>query len=1017
MRTFAIWRDKYALLAGFTVLLLPLLQLPAYAQGTAPGSIVGSITTEGYDSPFEGAVVQLEELNRNTTSGRDGRYRFNNVPPGTYTLIIDYFGATPKRLDVTVGSGEQVSNDIVLPSDWLEMEEISIIGNRAGLMSARNKERIADELKTVVASDAIGQFPDQNIAESLQRLPGVNIERDAGEGRFATVRGLRAEFTNVEIDGVKVGGGEGGDTDAGGTSRSVRLDTISSDILESLEVTKTPTPEMEGDAVGATISLKTLSAFDRGDRSFRFRLETSEQSILEENNIKGTVTYTDIFDMAGGELGVAISATTQDRDIARTQFNTSSDNVFIAAALNDAGDVVVPSAGDEVFLIPDRLEDVFRTNLRDRQALTFNLDFRPDDNSEYYLRITDAETEQETVRWRNRYDLGGRIDDDGILDDTDEVLEVGRYFGRLNDADIRKDIRFTSNVETTDVFSIGGINRFDSWTIDYRAGLSKTRDGDDDFAFRPRWRARDIIVGYQGGVTSGRITEVTPVDGEDDPFDPSDYDLQSFVVTKDVNKDEIMALQFNAERELANGNAIKFGVKTTRRDRERISIEEIITSQVAASGIIGDNLGDLPGLGVDLVNINDLTGTPSGLEFMPNINQLNSLLNRNRDFLVQTALGNEALTSNFDMSEDVDALYVQGTYNITDTLRLVGGVRWEQTDFDSGNGIFNDTIDAEDMSGVPDLVDTTIEVAVDGRKSDYSDILPRFMLRWEPSEQLILRFALTSAVQRPDFDDVAPGASISTDENEIGDGSNMGDGTFRRTISSPGNADLEPARSDQFDIYLTWYPNEDTVLQVGYFLKEIDDFFVKTDLFGEDVTIAGFEFNADNTIDGGFNAATDVPLNAGDAEISGVELSYSQTFSAGFFVSGAWTAVDSEADYGDLRPGEQLPLVGQADSIGNLSLGWENDYWSLRVSASYQDDIFFRVAGASTPELDTSLREATYVDVGVRYNINDNFTVYADVININEEERIRFFPGLVQPWFEQLEDFGRTIQIGVTGSF
>ena len=148
-----------------------------------------------------------------------------------------------------------------------------------------------------------------------------------------------------------------------------------------------------------------------------------------------------------------------------------------------------------------------------------------------------------------------------------------------------------------------------------------------------------------------------------------------------------------------------------------------------------------------------------------------------------------------------------------------------------------------------------------------------------------------------------------------------------------------------------------------------------------------------------------------------MELSYSQTFSAGFFVSGAWTAVDSEADYGDLRPGEHLPLVGQADSIGNLSLGWENDYWSLRVSASYQDDIFFRVAGASTPELDTSLREATYVDVGVRYNINDNFTVYADVININEEERIRFFPGLVQPWFEQLEDFGRTIQIGVTGSF
>ncbi|TQV70704.1 TonB-dependent receptor [Exilibacterium tricleocarpae] len=1015
MKTFAVWRDKYAVLPFLVILLL--WQLPALAQTDTTGTLVGRVTTEDDNLPFEGAIVQLEELGRKATSASDGRYRFNNVPSGTYTLTIDYFGAAPKQLSVTIMGDEQVVRDITLQADWLELEEVMIIGNRAGLMSARNKERIADELKTVVASDAIGQFPDQNIAESLQRLPGVNIERDAGEGRFATVRGLRAEFTNVEIDGVKVGGGEGGDTDAGGTSRSVRLDTISSDILESLEVTKTPTPEMEGDAVGATISLKTLSAFDRGGRSFRFRLEASEQSILKENNIKGTATYTDIFEIGGGELGLAVSATTQDRDIGRTQFNTSPEDVFTGAALDDAGNVVVPEPGDAVFLIPDRLEDVFRTNLRERQAVTFNLDFRPNDNSEYYLRITDAETEQETVRWRNRYDLGGRIGDEGLLTDTDEVLAVGRFTGTLDDADIRKDIRFTSNTETTEVFSIGGVNRIDNWTVDYRAGLSKTRDGDDKFAFRPRWRARDIIVGYQGGTSGGRITEVTPVAGEDDPFDPGDYSLQAFTVTKDVNEDEILSFQFNLEREFADGNALKFGLKTTFRDRTRTNIEENIVDEVENSGIIGDNLGDLADLGVDLVNIGDFSGSPAGLGFMPNINQLNSLFERNRTFLEQTALANESLTNNFDMSEDVNALYLQGTYNFSDTLRFVGGLRVEQTDFDSGAGLFNELIDAQDMSGVPDLVDTSLEVAVDGRKTDYTDVLPRLMLRWEPSDQLIMRFALTSAVQRPDFDDVAPGGNISTDENELDSEPDVGDGTFSRTLSAPGNAELDPARSNQLDIYLTWYPNEDTVLQAGYFRKEIDDFFVKTDLFGEDVRIAGFEFNENNTIDGGFNAATDVSLNAGDAEISGLELSYSQTFSNGFFVSGAWTTVDSEADYGDLRPGRKLPLVGQADNVGNLSVGWENDNMSVRMSASYQDDVFFRVAGASTPELDTSLREATYMDLGIRYNINDNFTVYTDIININEEERIRFFPGLAQPWFEQVEDFGRTVQIGVTGSF
>lgn len=1019
MQRLASNRLALLVLNFFSILLFV---IPAQAQrvsADSSGSVSGRIS--GPDGAYfiAGARVEIKELNRSSFSDREGMFNFPRVNTGSYTLEIQYLGSDNLTKTVQIVSDEDVFVDFTLKPKTDSDTAIVVTGSRAVLASARNKERTSDTYKNVIASDVIGGFADQNIAESLQRLPGVSIERDSGEGKFVTVRGLSSRYTNVEFDGIKIGGGEGGELNGARPSRGVRLDTFSSDVLESIELIKTPTPEMEGDSLGGTISLRSLSAFDRNFRSIKFRLEGSQQDIIEEANLKGTFSFTDRFDIADGELGVAFVATAQQRDIGRTQFNSSGP--FVAGAVDAGGNTVIPSDGSDTFLIPDRLEDVYRTNERDRTGLTLNLDYHASDDHRYYFRTSLNKTEQDTVRYRNRYDLGSRIEDDGLLSDVDEVQGLGLYVGEINDADIFKEIRTGSFTDQTKVFSVGGINNFDYWTVDYKLGLSQSEDGNDEPSFSTRWRSRDSAVAYQGGVNDGRIVSVVAQEGEDDPFSADSYELNRVLVSQNSNTDDIASFQVNAELVFGDDHLLKFGFKSTRRERELTFLDEIIGNGIVEDleifGNVAGNenfLNELELVGVNIRSVDDLSSSPNGLLFFPDAQGYSQLIDSNRSTLVEIARDEGSQAENgYSLTEDIFATYVQLTYNISDSWRFVGGVRFELTDFESGTGFYDEDIDYADISGVAEVnqIDGS-EFAVGGFDNQYSDFLPRFLFRYEPSEKLIMRFSYSSAVQRPDFDSINPSALINTDENEVAD---VGDGTFNREIRSPGNPALESARSNQLDAYLTWYPNRNGVFQVGLFGKIIDDFFVSQTLTGQDVNSIGLAFNASNVLGAGFNQASGVTVNGGEAEIGGLELSYSQSYDFGGFFSGSWTVIDSEADYGELRIGERLPLAGQSDNVGNVSFGWENESLTFTFSATYQDEMFLSVG--ETAETDLWIDTAIYADVGLQYRLNDNFGFYADVINVFGEERVRFFQDLQQPWFEQAEDFGTTIQIGITGSF
>ena len=216
------------------------------------------------------------------------------MPAGTYTLEVQYVGAPTETVTVTVPETGTVRETVALGS---ADDSILVVGQLANQASALSRKRAADTVSDVLTRDAIGQFPDQNVAESLRRLPGINVLNDQGEGRFVSVRGLDPQLNSTSLNGVRLPAPES-------DTRSVALDVISSDIIESITVNKSLTPDMDGDTIGGSVEIETTSAFDRKTDLFTARVEGSYNDYSNELTPKGSFDFatriTDSFGISGG---------------------------------------------------------------------------------------------------------------------------------------------------------------------------------------------------------------------------------------------------------------------------------------------------------------------------------------------------------------------------------------------------------------------------------------------------------------------------------------------------------------------------------------------------------------------------------------------------------------------------------------------------------------------------------------------------------------------------------------------
>ncbi|KXX70907.1 TonB-dependent receptor [Flammeovirga sp. SJP92] len=236
-----------------TVTLLSLLLiLPFFAHA---GGIKGEVN--GSDGePLIGAVISIEPIHKQSIVGMDGTYRINDLPQGEYTIKVKYVGYKDLIQTVAIPTSGWVSTNLTLDVDAIQLDEAVVYGTkeRKTAESARATEKVASKVMTVVSAQDIELSPDLNVANVVQRVSGVSLERNnSGDGQFAIVRGMDKRYNYTLVNGVKIPSPDN-------KNRYVPLDLFPSDLLDRLEVTKALTPDMEGDAVGGVINMEMKDA-------------------------------------------------------------------------------------------------------------------------------------------------------------------------------------------------------------------------------------------------------------------------------------------------------------------------------------------------------------------------------------------------------------------------------------------------------------------------------------------------------------------------------------------------------------------------------------------------------------------------------------------------------------------------------------------------------------------------------------------------------------------------------------
>lgn len=894
-------KTAYSTLALACVTAMGLSVAPAAIA--ADGVIIGSVKDEAKARSYAGAEIKIKELNLVTEAARDGRFRFPSIAPGTYTLEISYLGEDTVVQTIVVNDNDIARAEVVMGKGDT-IDEILVRGQRSGQASAINQQRVSDRISSIVSADAIGQFPDQNAAESLQRLPGLSIERDQGEGRFVGIRGIDPNLNNVTINGLNIPSPESG-------VRSVALDVIPSELIQTLEVSKSVTPDMDGDAIGGSVAVKSVSAFDKQRDTASVTVQASQNDLRDETSPKVSGTFTK---KLSPEWGIAAALSYFDRDF-------GSDNV--------------ESNGD------DELEQRHYTINRERLGSAVNIDFRPDFNNQFFLRTLYSEFSDTEYRQANIFTFDGE------------------------DSEIEKESKDRYESQSIFTVALGGEHQLSTWQANWQLGYAKSDEDEPDALYY-------VFKTDNASIASDLDTKRPTVMQDADAMDLSTYEVDEISFEDNYTKDTETSVKLDFSRPLNLSGYIgelKIGTKYRSREKDRDSKMAIfdgdfdgINPQQFATTSPDYSLGNFgPGLGRSAMR---------------------DYFNDNRNTLELDELNSEVESrgATYVNEEDIFAAYIMGSVDIN-KLHLVAGVRYERTDF-STSGMRVELVENE-QTDVEEVVNTPWQT-----ERDYDHWLPSINARYTVSDKLQFRAAYTQTISRPKFEDVAAFQIIESKTEED-------DGEFvTEREAEVGNPSLQPYEAQNIDVSVEYYPGDIGVLSAGLFYKNIDNFVVYADVAGT----TGWE---------GFDEVVQ-PINGESADLTGVELSWVKAFNNGFIVSANATFTDSEAT--TFLDGEKFEtqLPNQSDRIGNLTVGYEANDFSVRLATTYKSENFEELDGDMLRFEDDHVQ----VDFMARYYINDSMQVYFNGVNLSDRPFYNYFD--TRNRNAQYESYGRTFELGFT---
>jgi TonB-dependent receptor len=865
--SFMLQRIGY--LAVAVLLASSFLNLPASAQ-TDKGEISGKVTDPD-GAVLQGAEIVLAPAGVHVVSDEQGQFFIHSIPVGHYTINVTYVGFSALVKEVDVSAGQPLSIDAKMTLSSVNTEVLVTAERAAGEAEAINRERSADNIVQVLPADVIRSLPNANMADALGRLPSVTLERDEGEGKYVQVRGTEPRLTNTTIDGINVPSPESG-------VRQIKFDAIPADLVESVEINKTLQANMDGDGIGGSVNLVTKTATERPTVA-----------------LSGMGAYMPIL---GGRSQVESTGTIGQRFGADKRFGilVGGSYDWTGRGIDDIEPVsdVATLPGGSTELWKDSIDVREYRYYRSRWGVAGSADYKLGEGSDVYARHLYSNFKNYGDRWV--YTLNDNTPNISLLGSNGcDSSGVCTGTPSFNTQDRRPNIGIGSIL-------VGGKHEFSSSWLAWDVSAARSYDenalpGTASFSST----LSTSTCEFDPAATSSIYRPQFSPSCFSEAYNPATMQLS------DVQIDHGQSAQVNLQATAAYGkryhlfgklSTIEIGGKfrNSHKYDDTYSVDytpnnSILLNQFPNGFTNSNYYGGSYKLGynVDYQNVRDYLMSNLGA-FTPN-----------SSFGVDPA--------NYSYLEKVSAGYVMDTIDLTNRVRLVGGVRIEGTNLDVTNRTIDGTVS-------PPII------ANDQFSGSYVKVLPSISFRYALTPSTNLRLVYGRGLSRPDPQDIAQALTYTT----AGSPGNL------KNLLTLGNPNLKAETGDNFDVLVEHYLNPFGMISGGFFYKRLSDPIV-TQTF----VLTNFQ-PAPNIPAGTFTATQ--PINAGSAWIAGFEAAYLQHLT---FLPGVFSALGISANYGYTDssasglPGrsDHPRLLRNAPNTWNLSPTYDRGRVSIRVGLSY----------------------------------------------------------------------------------
>lgn len=901
------------------------------------------------------------------------------------------------------------------------VEVIQVSGIVSSLKRSMSDKKEALVVSDGIAAEDLGKFPDLNVAESLQRITGVSIDRSGGEGQFVTVRGFGPQFNQVMVNGRQIASENAG--------REFSFDVIAAEMITGADVFKSTNAKLQEGGIGATINISTARPFDIDGFRVAGSVKGTYETINEEVSPSASFLVSNTFN--DDTFGVLFSASHQKRDVTINSIGTAGWRPGITVS-NTAGDVLASNV-----YIPRNVDHISDSQERTRTNASLVLQYAPSDDiaitfdgfvSEFEVdslvndlaawyeptRVGSIEIDEATRTATYIDQVGGNAASD-FVQDTSGSRDVSiEAFGLNLEWDIRDNLKGIFDVSTS-------------------SAQNDTSDGSSYFT------VIGIVNDYQTRLENGSFT--TQHDGFSNGGLPSSDLGRAHVYGKSGvnNKDEVTELRADFEYSPSTDTFTRMNFGAYMQQREK-SIQNYSHTDNLGNmfGLFGGYRAAYPeGILQPFTAPNFISGVTDTWYTYDSANLFNFLstdttIQEANDTTAGIPLGTtaaviaanngwdpERLNDFSIIDEDVTSLYVDFVFEgeFGDMFWTANvGARYSETSIsvDGASQVLTDIIATSDTTLFSNVF--APEAAPITKGGSYANLLPSFNFKLELQEDMLLRFSYYDTMTRPTM-------------SQLSAVTNFGQPRLQNLTASGGNPALRPFLSENWDISFEWYFGDASSFSFAVFNKEVDDFittirgtetFALSDRAGTDGNICGNcavdDLPPGAVVSDELQGSTEDflvsrPQNGETASVNGYEIAVTHVWENGFGVTANATVVNSNAAV-DTTVSQTFALEGLGNSQ-NLIVFYEKDELQARIAYNNREAFLQTLAaGTGEPEFVDTYGQW---DASASYEINENFTVFIEGINLTGEETIKH--GRFSNQITRIIDTGKRYAAGVRINF